>query len=98
VWTPVDLATYILDNIREGLMISLLSLLAIFVSSRVLINYSKIDTANAKTLQIEALCQNFPIVLGISIALEMPEVAIYGMIYYLISMVFAVSYSFSKKF
>ena len=98
VWTPVDLATYILDNIREGLMISLLSLLAIFVSSRVLINYSKIDIANAKTLQIEALCQNFPIVLGISIALEMPEVAIYGMIYYLISMVFAVSYSFSKKF
>ena len=98
VWTPVDLATYILDNIREGLMISLLSLLAIFVSSRVLINYSKIDIANAKTLQIEALCQNFPIVLGISIALEMPEVAIYGMIYYLTSMVFAVSYSFSKKF
>ena len=98
VWTPVDLATYILDNIREGLMISLLSLLAIFVSSRVLINYSKIDIANAKTLQIEALCQNFPIVLGISLALEMPEVAIYGMIYYLTSMVFAVSYSFSKKF
>ena len=98
VWTPVDLATYILDNIREGLMISLLSLLAIFVSSRVLIKYSKIDIANAKTLQIEALCQNFPIVLGISIALEMPEVAIYGMIYYLISMIFAVSYSFSKKF
>ena len=98
VWTPVDLATYILDNIREGLIISLLSLLAIFVSSRVLINYSKIDIANAKTLQIEALCQNFPIVLGISLALEMPEVAIYGMIYYLTSMVFAVSYSFSKKF
>ena len=98
VWTPVDLATYILDNIREGLMISLLSLLAIFVSSRVLINYSKIDIANAKTLQIEALCQNFPIVLGISIALEMPEIAIYGMIYYLTSMVFAVSYAFSKKF
>ena len=98
VWTPVDLATYILDNIREGLMISLLSLLAIFVSSRVLINYSKIDIANAKTLQIEALCQNFPIVLGISISLEMPEVAIYGMIYYLTSMVLAVSYSFSKKF
>ena len=98
VWTPVDLATYIIDNIREGLMISLLSLLAIFVSSRVLINYSKIEIANAKTLQIEALCQNFPIVLGISIALEMPEVAIYGMIYYLTSMVFAVSYSFSKKF
>ena len=98
IWTPVDLATYILDNIQEGILISLSSLLAIFVLSRFLINYSKIDITNAKTLQIEALCQNFPIVLGISIALEMPEVAIYGMIYYLTSMVFAVSYSFSKKF
>ena len=98
VWTPVDLATYILDNIQEGLLISLASLLAIFVLSRILINYSKIDISNAKTLQIEALCQNFPIVLGISITLELPEVAIYGLIYYLTSMVFAVTYSFSKKF
>ncbi len=98
VWTPVDLATYILDNIQEGLLISVASLLVIFVLSRILINYSKIDITNAKTLQIEALCQNFPIVLGISFALELPEVAIYGLIYYLTSMVFAVSYSFSKKF
>jgi len=98
IWTPIDLATYILDNIEEGLLISLSSLLAIFVLSRFLINYSKIDITNAKTLQIEALCQNFPIVLGISIALELPEVAIYGLIYYLTSMLFAVSYSFSKKF
>ena len=70
----------------------------IFIFSRILITFSNIDLSNAKTLQIEALCQNFPIVLGISLALEMPEVAIYGMIYYLTSMVFAVSYSFSKKF
>jgi BASS family bile acid:Na+ symporter len=98
VWTPIDLATYILDNIQEGLLISLASLLAIFVLSRILIKYSKIDITNAKTLQIEALCQNFPIVLGISIALELPEVAIYGLIYYLTSMVFTVTYSFSKKF
>ena len=98
VWTPVDLATYILDNIQEGLLISVASLLVIFMLSRILINYSKIDITNAKTLQIEALCQNFPIVLGISIALELPEVAIYGLIYYLTSMVFAVSYSFSKKY
>ena len=98
IWTPVDLATYILDNIQEGLLISVASLLFIFVLSRILINYSKIDITNAKTLQIEALCQNFPIVLGISITLELPEVAIYGLIYYLSSMVFVVIYSFSKKF
>ena len=98
IWTPIDLATYILDNIQQGLLISLTSLIMIFATSRVLINFSKIDLPNAKTLQIEALCQNFPIVLGISLALEIPEVAIYGMIYYLISMVFAVSYSFSKKY
>ena len=98
IWTPIDLATYILDNIQQGLLLSMTSLIMIFVTSRVLINFSKIDLPNAKTLQIEALCQNFPIVLGISLALEIPEVAIYGMIYYLTSMVFAVSYSFSKKY
>ena len=98
IWTPIDLATYILENIQQGLLLSMTSLIMIFVTSRVLINFSKIDLPNAKTLQIEALCQNFPIVLGISLALEIPEVAIYGMIYYLTSMVFAVSYSFSKKY
>ena len=98
IWTPIDLASYILDNIQQGVLISTTSLIMIFVTSRVLINFSKIDLPNAKTLQIEALCQNFPIVLGISLALELPEVAIYGVIYYLTSMVFAVSYSFSKKY
>ena len=98
IWTPIDLATYILENIQQGLLLSITSLIIIFVTSRVLINFSKIDLPNAKTLQIEALCQNFPIVLGISLALELPEVAIYGVIYYLTSMVFAVSYSFSKKY
>jgi len=98
IWTPIDLATYILDNIQQGLLISIASLIMIFVTSRLLINFSKIDLPNAKTLQIEALCQNFPIVLGISLALEIPEVAIYGMIYYITSLVFVVSYSFSKKY
>tara|TARA_B100001057_G_scaffold193157_1_gene194046 strand:+ start:656 stop:1498 length:843 start_codon:yes stop_codon:yes gene_type:complete len=98
IWTPIDLATYILDNIQQGVLISLTSLIMIFVVSRLLINFSKIDLPNAKTLQIEALCQNFPIVLGVSLSLDIPEIAIYGMIYYLTSMVFAVSYSFSKKY
>ena len=98
VWTPIDLASYVLQNIQEGILISGISLITIFICSRLIINLSKIDTSNAKTLQIEALCQNFPIVLGISLSLDLPEVAIYGLIYYLVSMVFAVSYSFSKKF
>ena len=98
IWTPIDLASYILDNIQQGVLISTTSLIMIFATSRILIKFSKIDLSNAKTLQIEALCQNFPIVLGISLALELPEVAIYGVIYYLTSMVFAVSYSFSKKY
>ena len=98
IWTPIDLATYILDNIQQGVLISFTSLIMIFVVSKLVINFSKIDLQNAKTLQIEALCQNFPIVLGVSLALQLPEIAIYGMIYYLTSMVFAVSYSFSKKY
>jgi predicted Na+-dependent transporter len=98
IWTPIDLASYVLQNIQEGILISGISLIAIFICSRLIINLSKIDTSNAKTLQIEALCQNFPIVLGIALSLNLPEVAIYGLIYYLVSMVFAVSYSFSKKY
>ena len=98
IWTPIDLATYILDNIQQGVLISFTSLIMIFVVSKLVINFSNIDLPNAKTLQIEALCQNFPIVLGVSLALQLPEIAIYGMIYYLTSMVFAVSYSFSKKY
>ena len=98
IWTPIDLATYILDNIQQGVLISFTSLIMIFVISKLVINFSKIDLPNAKTLQIEALCQNFPIVLGVSLALQLPEIAIYGMIYNLTSMVFAVSYSFSKKY
>ena len=98
IWTPIDLASYVLQNIQEGILISGLSLIAIFICSRLIINLSKINVPNAKTLQIEALCQNFPIVLGIALSLKLPEVAIYGLIYYLVSMVFAVSYSFSKKY
>ena len=98
VWTPIDLSSYVLQNIQEGILISGISLFAIFICSKLIINLSKIDTPNAKTLEIEALCQNFPIVLGIALSLNLPEVAIYGVIYYLVSMVFTVSYSFSKKF
>jgi len=98
IWTPIDLASYILENIQMGVVISLFSLLMIFASSRIIFNLAKVEISNKNTLEIEALCQNFPIVLAISIALQKPEVAIYGVIYYLVSMVFAVSYSFSKKF
>lgn len=97
IWTPIDLATYIIENIQMGVLISSFSLMMIFVSSRFILNLSKIQTSNKKTLQIEAICQNFPIVLAISITLQMPEIAIYGIIYYVVSMVVAVSYSFSKK-
>ena len=98
IWTPIDLRTYILDNLQEGILISVTSLIVIFFISRRIINISKIDLTNAKTLQIEALCQNFPIVLAISLALDLPEIAIYGVIFYLVSTVVAVSYSFLKKY
>ena len=43
IWTPIDLATYILDNIQQGVLLSITSLIMIFLISRILINYSKID-------------------------------------------------------
>ena len=98
IWAPIDLRTYIINNLQEGILISVTSLITIFFISRRIITISKIDLTNAKTLQIEALCQNFPIVLAISLALELPEIAIYGVIFYLVSTVVAVSYSFLKKY
>ena len=98
IWTPVDLRFYILEYLQEGLLVACFSIIMVFFVSRIIINKSKVDLINAKTLQIEALCQNFPIVLGISLAIEIPEVAIYGIIYYLISSIFAVIYAFTKKY
>lgn len=98
IWAPIDLRTYIINNLQEGILISVTSLIIIFFISRRIITISKIDLTNAKTLQIEALCQNFPIVLAISLALDLPEIAIYGVIFYLVSTVVAVSYSFLKKY
>ena len=98
IWTPIDLSEYVLDNLSQSLVIAILSLITIFLSSRFIIHISKVQKENAVALQIEALCQNFPIVLGISLALGLPEVAVYGVIYYLTSMVIVVPYSFIEKF
>ena len=98
IWTPIDLSSYVLDNLQQGLILAFTSLISIFFLTRLLLSYFKIGSDNSKTLQIEALCQNFPIVLGISLSLKLPEIAVYGIIYYLTSTVFAVSYSFIKKY
>jgi len=98
IWTPIDLSTYILENISQSLTIAFLSLLLIFLSSRFIIHFSKVRRENAIAIQIEALCQNFPIVLGISLALGLPEVAIYGIVYYLTSMIIVIPYAFIKKY
>jgi len=98
IWTPIDLSSYVLENLQQGLILAFTSLIIIFFLTRLFISYSQIGLVNSKTLQIEALCQNFPIVLGISLSLKLPEIAVYGIIYYLTSMVFAVSYSFIKKY
>lgn len=98
IWTPIDLSTYILDNISQSLTIAFLSLIFIFLSSSFIIYLSKVRRENAIAIQIEALCQNFPIVLGISLAIGLPEVAIYGVVYYLTSMIIVTPYVFIKKY
>ena len=61
IWTPIDLSEYVLDNLGQSLVIAILSLITIFLSSRFIIHVSKVQKENAVALQIEALCQNFPI-------------------------------------
>ena len=98
IWIPIDLSTFILENISQSLSIAFLSLIFIFLSSRFIIYLSKVRRENAIAIQMEAFSQNFPIALGISLALGLPEVAIYGIVYYLTSMIIVVPYAFIKKY
>ena len=53
----------------------------------------KIEKKDAVTVSIEALCQNFPIVLTFSILFNLPQMAVFGVFYYLATRVIVVPYS-----
>ena len=94
---PIEIRELLADNFFEGFKLAFLALIAIYVLSIVGSKILNLSNKNMQTITIEGLCQNFPIVLVLAASLNMPELIVYGVIYYLTSMAFSVSYAFLKN-
>lgn len=94
---PIEIRELLVDNFFEGFKLAFLALITIYLLSLVGSKILNLNNKDMQTITIEGLCQNFPIVLVLASSLNMPELIVYGVIYYLVSMVFAVSYAFLKN-
>ena len=94
---PFEIREVMLDNFFEGFRVALFSLICITLINIIASKSLNITKKNMQTITIEGFCQNFPIVVVLGASLNMPELIVYGVIYYLVSMVFAVSYAFLKN-
>lgn len=94
---PIEIRELLVDNFFEGFKLAFLALIAIYLLSLVGSKILNLSNKDMQTITIEGLCQNFPIVLIIASSLNMPELIVYGVIYYLISMAFATTYAFLKN-
>ena len=94
---PIEIRELLLDNFFEGFKLAFLVLIAIYLLNVVGSKTLNLSNKNSQTITIEGLCQNFPIVLVLAATLNMPELIVFGVIYYLISTAFAVSYAFLKN-
>ncbi|MDA9685618.1 bile acid:sodium symporter [Candidatus Actinomarina] len=94
---PIEIRELLLDNFFEGFKLAFLALIAIYLLNVVGSKTLNLSNKNSQTITIEGLCQNFPIVLVLAATLNMPELIVFGVIYYLISTALAVSYAFLKN-
>ncbi len=94
---PIEIRELLVDNFFEGSKLAFLALIAIYLLNVVGSKTLNLSNKNRQTITIEGLCQNFPIVLVLAASLNMPELIVYGVIYYLISMALAASYAFLKN-
>ena len=94
---PIEIRELLVDNFFEGSKLAFLALIAIYLFNILGSKTLNLSNKNRQTITIEGLCQNFPIVLVLAATLNMPELIVFGVIYYLISTAFAVSYAFLKN-
>ena len=94
---PFEIRELLVDNFLEGFKLAFLASIAIYLLSLVGSKILNLSNKDLQTVTIEGLCQNFPIVLVLASSLNMPELIVYGVIYYLTSMAFSVSYAFLKN-
>ena len=90
---PFELRDALRDYFSEAIFIVLVAIFIVYVVVESTSKLFKIDRRDAVTISIEALCQNFPIVLTFSIIFNLPQMAVFGVFYYLTTLVVVVPYS-----
>ena len=90
---PFELREALFDYFSEAITIVLVAIGTVFIAVESTSRLIKIEKKDAVTVSIEALCQNFPIVLTFSILFNLPQMAVFGVFYYLATLVIVVPYS-----
>jgi predicted Na+-dependent transporter len=90
---PFELREALYDYFFEAMFIVLIAIAVVFLSVEGTLRLLKVDKRDAVTISIEALCQNFPIVLTFSILFELPQMAVFGVFYYVATLLIVVPYS-----
>jgi len=93
---PFELREALVDYFSEAIVIVLISITVVFLSVEGTLRFLKIEKRDAVTISIEALCQNFPIVLTFSILFNLPQMAVFGVFYYLATLLIVVPYALLK--
>jgi len=90
---PIELRDALRDYFSEAIFIVLVAIFLVYIVVESTSKLFKIERRDAVTISIEALCQNFPIVLTFSIIFNLPQMAVFGVFYYLTTLVVVVPYS-----
>ena len=90
---PFELREALVNYFSEAIVIVLIAIGVVFLSVEGSLRLLKIDKRDAATISIEALCQNFPIVLTFSILFNLPQMAVFGVFYYLATLLIVVPYA-----
>ncbi len=93
---PFELREALFDYFSEATTIVLVAIGTVFIAVESTSRLIKIEKKDAVTVSIEALCQNFPIVLTFSILFDLPQMAVFGVFYYLATLVIVVPYSITR--
>ena len=93
---PFELREALFDYFSEAITIVLVAIGTVFIAVESTSRLIKIEKKDAVTVSIEALCQNFPIVLTFSILFDLPQMAVFGVFYYLAALVIVVPYSITR--
>jgi len=91
-----ELREALYDYFSEAIVIVLVAILVVFVLVETTSRILKIEKKDAVTISIEAMCQNFPIVLTFSILFNLPQMAVFGVFYYLATLLIVVPYSLTR--